>query len=251
MLDYVIRCRHAHRRDRGRRGPGRRGDPGRPDRRRRRWWTNRPRRSSTRPGLMVAPGDRRPPHALRRPAVLGPRRVALERPRRDDGDRRELRVHPGPHQRRGRRLHPPHDGQGRGDAPGRSGTGRAVELVDVRRVPRLTREPARRQRRLPRRPLRAGRKVLGAAHGEEVATDEEIDAMRALFASPSRPEASGSPRRSRAPTATATGGSSAPTTPTAARCWPSPKRWRRMKAPRSSTSPTGASTRSATRRSTS
>ena len=57
--------------------------------------------------------------------------------------------------------------------------------------------------------------------------------------------------RSRAPTPTGTAGPSARATPTGARCSPSARRWRRTRARPSSTSPTGASTTSAPKRSTS
>ena len=97
---------------------------------------------------------RRPAHPLRRPALLGPPGLPLQRARRDHRHRGQLRVHARPHQRRGRRLHPPDDGQGRGDAPGRPGERRAVELVDLRGVPRRPGGPARRQRRVPGRALR-------------------------------------------------------------------------------------------------
>ena len=43
----------------------------------------------------------------------------------------QLRLHPGAARGRGRRLHPPDDGQGRGHAAGRPGAGRAVDLVDA------------------------------------------------------------------------------------------------------------------------
>ena len=42
------------------------------------------------------PGLHRPPHPLRRPALLGPARLAVERPRRHHRDQRQLRLHPGP-----------------------------------------------------------------------------------------------------------------------------------------------------------
>ena len=57
-------------------------------------------------------------------------------------------------------------------------------------------------------------------------------------------------RPSPGPTPTATAIPSRPATPTAARCWPSARSSATTRAPRSSTSPTAASTRSPTRRST-
>ena len=68
-------------------------------------------RSRPRPRL------RRPAHPLRRPALLGPVRHPVHEPRRDHRRGRQLRVHPrpaAPGPARGRRLHPPHDVQGRG-----------------------------------------------------------------------------------------------------------------------------------------
>ena len=129
------------------------------------------------------PRLRRPAHALRRPALLGPAGLPLQRARRDHRDRRQLRLHPGPHQRRGRRLHPPDDGQGRGHAPGRPGERRAVELVDLRRVPRRARGPA--SASTPGSwwaTAPCGARSWAPSAGEEVATDDEIAAMRALLA---------------------------------------------------------------------
>ncbi len=95
------------------------------------------------------------------------------------------------------------------------------------------------------------RKVMGAERGQEVATDDEIAAMRALLAESLAAGDSGSPRRSREPTPTATTCPSVRAKPTAARCWPSARRWRPTRAPRSNTSPTAAWTPSAPKRSTS
>ena len=103
----------------------------------------------------------RPPHALRRAALLGPSGLPLQRARCDHRHRGQLRVHPRPHQRRGRGLHPSDDGQGRGDAPRRPGERRAVELVDLRGVPRRAGRPARRQRRVPGGALRPAAKGDG------------------------------------------------------------------------------------------
>ena len=66
---------------------------------------------------------------------------------------------------RGRRLHPPHDGQGRGHAPGRARAGRAVDLVDLRRVPGRAGGQPRRQRRVLGGPLRAAPQGHGGGAG--------------------------------------------------------------------------------------
>ena len=130
--------------------------------------------------------------------------------------------------------------------------GRAVDLVQLRRVPRRPRGEPRRQRRLPRRSLRPAPQGHGRSPGRRGGhrRARSRPCVRSC-ASRSPPAASGSPRRSRAPTPTATAGRSARATPTAARCWPSARRWPRTRAPRSSTSPTAASTTSAPKRSTS
>ena len=99
-------------------------------------------------GLVVCPGLRRPAHPLRRAALLGSGRLAVERPRRHVGDRRQLLLRPGAAARRRRRLHAPHDGQGRGHAARRARAGRAVDVGELRRVPRRARRPHRRERRV-------------------------------------------------------------------------------------------------------
>ena len=86
---------------------------------------------------------RRPAHALRRAAVLGPGREPVEPARRHEHDRRQLRLHARADRARRRRLPPPDDGEGRGHAAARARDRRAVELAHVRRLPRR----ARRQRR--------------------------------------------------------------------------------------------------------
>ena len=149
---------------------------------------------------------RRPAHALRRPALLGPLGVAVERARRDDGDRRELWLHAGADQRRGRRLHPSHDGQGRGHAARRPRERRPLELVDVRRVPRCARRQPRRERRVLRRPLRPaaqGARVRRGARRSRPTTRSPPCASSWRTRWP--PAASASRRRSRARTRTATG----------------------------------------------
>ena len=92
--------------------------------------------------------------------------------------------------------------------------------------------------------------VMGAERGGEVATDEEIAEMSACWPSPSRPAGSASRPPSPAPTPTVTAIPSRPATPTGARCWPSARWCGTTRAPRSSTSPTAASTPSPTTRST-
>ena len=84
-------------------------------------------------GLVVDARLRRPAHALRRAAVLGPGRVVVEPARRHYDHRRQLRLHAraGPGARR--RLPAPDDGEGRGHAAPGARAGRPVELVDVRR----------------------------------------------------------------------------------------------------------------------
>ena len=126
-----------------------------------------------------------------------------------------------------------------------------VELVELRRVPRPAGGPARRQRRIPGRTLRAA----AQGHGRRARRgggDRRRDRRhaRACWPSRSRRAVWGSRPPSRAPTPTATAVPSARATPTAARCSPSARRWPRTRARRSSTSPTGAWTPSAPRRST-
>ncbi len=164
MLDYVIRS--ATLID-GTAEPGRRADVGIRDGRRGRSGTGRRARDHRarrrRPG-----GDarcHRPAHALRRPALLGPLGVPLQRARRDHGDRGQLRVHPRAHQRRRRGLHPTDDGQGRGHAPGCPGERRPLELVQLRRVPRRPGRSPGRQRRVPGGPLCAAPQGHGGAAG--------------------------------------------------------------------------------------
>ena len=87
------------------------------------------------------PRLRRPPHPLRRPALLGPARHPVERPRRHVHHRRQLRLHAGAGQGPRRRLPAPHDGQGRGHAAGRARDRHRLDLGVLRRLPR----PPRRQ----------------------------------------------------------------------------------------------------------
>ena len=97
---------------------------------------------------------RRPPHALRRAGAVGPGGHAVAAARRHDGDRRQLRVLDRAARRRARRLHPAHDGAGRGHVARRARRpGPAWDWRTLRRLPRPARRPPRGQRRLPRRPL--------------------------------------------------------------------------------------------------
>ena len=147
----------------------------------------------------------RPPHALRRAALLGSRGVAVEHPWRDDRDRWQLRVHPRAARGRGRRLPDADDGARRGDAARRAPERPPLGLALVRRLPLAARRPSGRQRGLPGGPLRAA--APGHARRrrrrEGVARADRRDA-RACCTTRSPPAASGSRRRARTPTPTAT-----------------------------------------------
>ena len=119
----------------------RRRCPRRPHRRGRRRRRAGARRRSTPTGSSYARASSTRTRTTTR-SSLGPVRHAVERARRHDRDRRQLRLHARAARARGRRLHPPHDGQGRGHAARRARARRAVGLADLRRVPR----PPRRQR---------------------------------------------------------------------------------------------------------
>ncbi len=101
------------------------------------------------------PGDaglRRPPHPLRRPAVVGPDGQSLPAARGDHRDRRQLRILTGPGRPRTLSLSGAHDGPRRGHAHRRSRAPRlVVELV--RRVARPARRVRRSERRVPGRPF--------------------------------------------------------------------------------------------------
>ncbi len=99
--------------------------------------------------------DRRPAHALRRAALLGPGRDPVEPARRHEHGRRQLRLHARADRPRRRRLPAADDGEGRGHAAPRARDRRAVELADLRRLPRRARRQRRAQRRVHGRPLRA------------------------------------------------------------------------------------------------
>ena len=125
------------------------------------------------------------------------------------------------------------------------------DWTDLRRVPRPTGGQPRRQRRVPGRALR--HPPLGHGRGPGRRGGRRRGAGRhgpRCWPSRSRPGGSGSRRRSPAPTRTGTATRSPRATPTAARCWPSARWSATTRAPPSSTSPTAASTRSPTRRST-
>ena len=182
----------------------RRRHPRRPHRRHRRDRRGRPRDDRRRRAGRHA-RLRRSAHPLRRPAVLGPGRDAVERARRHDGHRRQLRVHARAAPARRRRLHPPDDGEGRGHAARRARAGRGLELAHLRRVPRPARLEDRGQRRVPRRPLRAPPLRDGRRRGRQRG-DARADRRdgRRCSTSRSRPAGSASRPRSRARTPTAT-----------------------------------------------
>ena len=94
MLDHLITRRHRRRRHRRARVRGRRRGARRPHRRPSATSTRTPTERVDAAGLLVSAGLRRPAHALRRPALLGPVRHAVERPRRHHRHRRQLRLHP-------------------------------------------------------------------------------------------------------------------------------------------------------------
>ena len=108
---------------------------------------DRRRRQGRRAGL------RRHPHALRRAGVLRHDAEPVAAARRDDGDRRQLRLHDRAARARARRLPDAHARPRRGHVARSARRRRAVGLEDVRRVPRPHRRHARAERRLPRRPL--------------------------------------------------------------------------------------------------
>ena len=96
---------------------------------------------------------RRPAHALRRAAHLGPVGQPVVAARRHHGVRRQLRLHHRAGRRGARAVPHADDGPGRGHAA-RGARGRAaVGLDQLRRLVRAARRADRRERRLPRRPL--------------------------------------------------------------------------------------------------
>ncbi len=106
-------------------------------------------------GLGRVPRLRRPAHALRRPALLGSDGDA-EQPARRHLDRgRQLRLHAGPGVAGQLGLPARHDGAGRGHGEGGARAGRALELEQLRRLPRPPRREPRGQRRVHGRALRA------------------------------------------------------------------------------------------------
>ena len=151
---YCDRRRHGHRRHGGSGPARRRGNPRRARRRDR-----RPRRIRDPNGRCHRSrghaGIRRPAHALRRTTLLGPARHAVELARRHQRHRRELRVHDRPAQGTRRRLHPPAHGAGRGHAARRARGGCALDVGQLRRVPRRVRRQHRGERGVHGRSLRA------------------------------------------------------------------------------------------------
>ena len=246
MLDYVIRN--------GLVVDGT-GAPGPPGRRRHPRRADRGRRHGRRPGrhefdaegLVVAPGIIDPHTHYDAQLFWDPDGLPVQPARRHHRHRRELRLHPGPDQGRRPRLHPADDGQGRGHAPRRPGERhrRGTGPASASTSPRLEGNLG----------VNAGflvghcairRWVMGADRAGEVA---DRRGARRHDRAPRRVDrgrrARASPRPSPAPTPTATATRSPPATPTAARCWPSARWCATTRGPRSSTSPTAASTPSA------
>ena len=194
-------------------------------------------------------GVRRPPHPLRRPALLGSAGDAVELARRHQRHRRQLRLHPGAAARARRRLHPPDDGPGRGHAPRGAGAGAAVEVGDLRRVPRRSGRFAGGERRVhggPLRapPLRAGRGLRAGVHAGRAAS-------RSAGSCASRwpPAGWACPPPGRPRTSTATASRCRAAMRPRTRSWPSVRSSPSSRAPRWRPSCRAASAASATRRS--
>ena len=143
-------------------------------------------RRSTPTGLLVTPGLRRHPHALRRPGHLGPDAVAVELARRHDAGHGQLRrrLRPGrrPTKREwligadgGRRGHPRH----------RAARGHPLGVGDLPRVPRRARCRCRsRSTSAAQAPHGAIRAYVMGERGarNEPATPEDIAAMARIVA---------------------------------------------------------------------
>ena len=207
MLDCVIRGGTVVDGTGRARPPGRRRDPRRPDRRRSATITDDAAETIDADGLVVAPGFVDPHTHYDAQLFWDPAATPVEPARRDEHDRRQLRLHARAARARRRRLPAPHDGEGRGHAAARARDRRAVELAH--------RSPSTSARSTAASALNVGflvghcalrRNVMGAdAIGNE-ATPEQLDAMHdAARTSRSTPAGSASrPRsRSRTPTATA------------------------------------------------
>ncbi len=124
------------------------------------------RRDHRRRGALRHSGDHRSPHALRRPALLGPALHVLHLAWGHDRAHRQLRADARPAAPRA-----PGDDAGhlllrRGPPGERTGRRAALDVAELRRVPEGHRHWARRQHDAPRRPqpaapLRHGRRSLG------------------------------------------------------------------------------------------
>ena len=101
------------------------------------------------------PRLRRPPHPLRRAALLGSDGDAQQPPRRHLDRGRQLRLHAGAGVAGQLGLPARHDGAGRGHGQVGARAGRALGLGQLRRLPRPPRRQPGRQRRVHGRALRA------------------------------------------------------------------------------------------------
>ncbi len=110
-------------------------------------------RDGRRLGTHRRPGLRRRPHPLRCPGLLGPDRLPLALPRRHDRDRGQLRIQHRAALEGRRRIPDAHAGAGGGHAPREFACGRALGLVELRRISVAPRRTTRAQCRLHGRPL--------------------------------------------------------------------------------------------------
>ena len=193
------------------------------------------------------PRLRRPAHALRRPALLGSVRHAVERARGHVGHRRQLQLRPRAVARRRRRLHAAHAREGRGHAARGVGAWRALDVGELRRVPRRARGQRRRERGFMLGHSALRRFVLGAE-----ANRRAVDAGRTRAAARRARRRDGARARSASRptchtrTATATAIRCRRAAPTPTRSWPSAKRRAAGRVPRSRASSTARATGSAT-----